>query len=51
MGLPLHEAPSIRQTPLYVRWRHRMVSEMLKESKIRSASKAKAMGVIDFSNI
>lgn len=50
-GIPLYPAPTVRQYPLYLRYRMRLVRELMKEAKIQSALKAKAMGVIDLSNI
>lgn len=51
MHVPVCEAASIRQIPLYIRFRYRLVNELLKESQIKSAVKAKAQGVIDFSSL
>ena len=51
MGIPVHEAGSIRRWPLYIRYRYRLVNELLKEAKLASAVKAKAMGVIDLSSL
>lgn len=48
-NLPIGRWPSIRQQPLYVRFRYRFVNEALKESRMKQAVKAKAQGVFDLS--
>lgn len=39
--------PSILQQPQYWTFRYRFVHELMKESRLENAAKAKAMGVID----
>lgn len=51
MGVPVHDAPSIRQTPLYVRYRFRFVHELIKANKAKAASKQKAMAVFDIGQL
>lgn len=48
MGIPLHPAKSIRQVPLFIRWRHRIVRGALEWSRMERARRDKAMGVYDF---
>lgn len=50
-NLPIGNYRSIREQPLYIRFRYRLVQESLKESRINMAVKAKAQGVIDISNL
>jgi hypothetical protein len=49
LNVPLFAAASIRQIPIYIRWRMRLVHELMREARMTVASKNKAMGVYDFS--
>jgi hypothetical protein len=49
--LPIGTWPSIRQQPVYQRYRYRFVHEALKESRMKTAVKAKAMAVVDIGNL
>ena len=51
MGIPPCDAPSIRQTPLYIRYRYRFVIEALKESRLKVAKDSKAMAVVDVASL
>ncbi len=49
MGIPIFEAKTIRQVPLYVRWRVRTVHELMKAASMKIAGQNKAFGVFDYS--
>ncbi len=49
--LPVGPWPSIREQPLYIRYRYRLVNESMKEARIYHAQKAGASAVIDISGI
>lgn len=51
MNKAVHPAICIKDVPLYVRWRWRVVENILLEVSFERASRSKAMGVFDFSKI
>jgi len=51
MGLPVYNANSIQDVPVYIKQRTRLVYELMKEASITMANNSKAMGVIDVSRM
>ena len=51
MGVPVHEGQSIRQIPLYVRYRHRLVKEAITAAKYHQAKEGKVQPMIDIGGV
>ena len=51
MNVPVHEGRSIRQIPLYVRYRYRLVKEAIKKAQFYNAKESKAQPVIDLASV
>lgn len=48
MKVPVYNAASIRAVPFYIRWRVRMMHDILREVKMENARRGKALAVYDY---